>query len=363
MRKEELLVTYGEDVKPMVKELLEKARLAEGIQPGALIGMKPNLVVARPCQEGATTSPEIVAALIEYLQENGHKNLLILEGSWIGDSTRRAFKACGYEALSQKYGVPLFDTKGDTFTAKQSGGISMELSDKTLTVDFLINLPVLKGHCQTQVTGALKNLKGCISDAEKRHFHTLGLHKPIAHLNALIKTDFILVDSLCGDLDFEEGGNPVRMNRVLCGRDPVLVDAYIADAMGYDPYEIGYIKLAEELGVGSANLPEATVMTLRKDTTKAQKTSSRKVQQLAKYIEEKDACSACYANLIHALARLEDESGLHALKQGEICIGQGYRDVQKNGIGIGKCAAGLSQNIGGCPPAARQILEFLRKRG
>ncbi|HBU11928.1 MAG TPA: iron-sulfur cluster-binding protein [Clostridiales bacterium] len=360
MERNELLVTYGEDVKPMVRELLERARLAEDIPQGAKIGIKPNLVVARPCTEGATTSPEIAAALVEYLQEHGHRDLLILEGAWVGASTSRAFSVCGYEALSKRYGVPLFDTKQDSFTQRSSGGMAMQLSDKTLALDYLINLPVLKGHCQTKVTGALKNLKGCISDAEKRRFHTLGLHQPIAHLNTLIKTDFILVDSLCGDLDFEEGGNPVRMNRVLCGKDPVLVDAYIASAMGYDPYEIGYIKLAEQLSVGSADIEGATVSTIRKDSTKARGSSSRKVGQLAKAVDARDACSACYANLIHALARLEGEGKLRAFYKNKICIGQGFKGVEKDGVGVGNCAAGLSQNISGCPPDARRILAFLK---
>ena len=40
-------------------------------------------------------------------------NICILEGSWIGDRTSRAFKVCGYEDISEKYNVPLVDsTKG-----------------------------------------------------------------------------------------------------------------------------------------------------------------------------------------------------------------------------------------------------------
>ena len=42
----------------------------------------------------------------------------------------------------------------------------------------------------------------------------MGLHKPIAHLNTGIHQDFIVVDNICGDLDFEDGGNPVVMNRI-----------------------------------------------------------------------------------------------------------------------------------------------------
>ena len=49
-------------------------------------------------------------------------------------------------------------------------GAGMELSVCRCVQDFdyLINVPVLKGHCQTRVTCALKNMKGLIPNKEKR---------------------------------------------------------------------------------------------------------------------------------------------------------------------------------------------------
>lgn len=47
-----------------------------------------------------------------------------------------------------------------------------------------------------------------------------------------------MVDNICGDLDFEDGGNPVEMNRVLAAVDPVLMDAYVCDMMYYQVEEV-----------------------------------------------------------------------------------------------------------------------------
>jgi uncharacterized protein (DUF362 family) len=356
-----IIATYGQDPWKMTKDVLEKAKLEKMITKGALVGIKPNLVVAKPAHTGATTSPIIISALIEYLKEHGFSDLVIIESSWVGDSTKRAFKICGYEDISKKYNVPLFDVKQDTYTMKSFSGMNMEVSDKVLSLDFLINVPVLKGHCQTLVTGALKNIKGCISDREKRNFHTRGLHKPIAYLNKVIKQDFVLVDGICGDLDFEEGGNPVQMNRIFCGTDPVLMDSYIASNMGYKPYDINYIKIAEEIGVGSSDIDNAEVIVLDKDESIAKPSPSRKVQKLSQYVNAKDACSACYANLIQALARLDDEGLLHQFKNNTILIGQGYKAHEGSGIGIGKCTSGMCKTIGGCPPSTPAILDFLKK--
>ena len=80
----------------------------------------------------------------------------------------------------------------------------------------------------------------------------MGLHGPIAYLAAEIAPDFTVVDSICGDWDFEDGGNPVELNRILAATDPVLCDAYVCHFMGYEVEEVPYIKMAEALGAGDA---------------------------------------------------------------------------------------------------------------
>ncbi len=360
--KNKIIQTYGEDLRKMTREVLEKAELGRMIPKDAYIGIKPNLVVAKPSYSGATTSPLIVSALVEYLKEQGHDDIVILESAWAGESTKKAFRVCGYEEISQKYGVPLFDIKQDSYSIKTFKGMDMEISNKVLSLDFLINIPVLKGHCQTLITGALKNMKGCISDREKRRFHARGLHTPIAYVNKIIKQNFILVDGICGDLDYEEGGNPVQMNRIFCGTDPVLIDSYIADNIGYRPYDVEYIKIAEEIGVGSADIDSAEVVVLSRDESIAKPSPSRKVQELSRYVNAKDACSACYANLIRALSRLDEEGGLYRFKKNPVLIGQGYKGTEADGTGVGQCTSGICKSIGGCPPSTSAIIDFLKNQ-
>ena len=183
-----------------------------------------------------------------------------------------------------------------------------------MDIDYLINMPVLKGHCQTNVTCSLKNLKGCIPNTEKRKFHTMGLHKPIAYLSKVIKSNLILVDGLVGDLNFEEGGNPVQMNRIIAGVDPVLVDSYVTELMGYEISDVEYIEIADRIGVGSSDVDSANIVELNKDTIASKKIKfSRRIEYLSRYVDEKDACSACYGSLIHALERLDEKGKLGIL--------------------------------------------------
>ena len=359
MKSNELLMIYGTEYKEMAKQLLEAADLAGRIpDAGSRIGLKPNLVSPSEASWGATTHPEIVAGTIEYLKEHGFENLVILEGSWVGDKTAEAFEVCGYDRLVREYGVEFIDTQKDSFHTKDCAGMELEICDSVESLDFLINLPVLKGHCQTKITCALKNMKGLIPNREKRHFHGMGLHRPIAHLNVGIRQDFILVDNICGDLDFEDGGNPVVMNRLIAAVDPVLCDAYVCRMLNYETEEVPYLRMAEKLGVGNADLSRLEIRALNEPEQETVVPGERKIVELQDAVEEVESCSACYGYLIPALDRLKQEGLLEQLDT-RIAIGQGYQ--QKTGhLGIGRCTSCFEHSLKGCPPTEEQMYEFLK---
>ena len=359
MQKNEIQVIYGKDAHEMATRLMESCDLASMIgDRGRKIGLKPNLITSSTADYGAVTHPEIVIAVIEYLQDHGFNDIRIIESSWVGDDTRRAFAVNGYPQISKKYNVPLVDVKTDAYIKKTIDGITMELSKEAIGLDFLINLPVMKGHCQTLMTCALKNMKGLLSDRSKRMFHSLGLHKPIALLNKAIHQDFIIVDSMNGDLDFEEGGTPVYSYRMFAGADPLLMDCFCATQMGFSPEEIGYIRYSEKLQVGEWDLSKLKVTELNQAICIPARSTGR-ARQLEKYIRQDSACSACYANLINALARMDENGELRSLSGKDICIGQGFRGKSGSCIGIGNCTRLFGTNVPGCPPSASAIREKL----
>ena len=363
MKPEQITVIYGNDPFVMTQRLLERIALADQLPQGTRIALKPNLVVAKPADSGATTHPAIVAAIIAYLQEHGFQQLSIIEGSWLGEGTGRAFRICGYEELARQYGVPLVDLKGAPTVRRRLGELDLTICRPALETDFLINLPVLKAHCQTELTCALKNLKGCIPDGEKRRYHNLGLHRPIAALAAAIRPGLTIVDAIAGDLSFEEGGNPVPMDRIFAGTDPVLLDAYAASLIGLETAAVPYIGLAAGLGLGSADLSRMILDEINPAEKPSQPLRlTGQARDLAQWIEARQACSACYGSLIHALYRLKNQGGLAHLPR-PIRIGQGFRGVAGPGIGIGSCTQSCANHLPGCPPAAAAIVRFLSETG
>lgn len=350
---------FGTDYKEMTKKILAAADLAGRIgDKKTRIGIKPNLVVASPAQFGATTHPEVVAGIIEYLQERDFSNIIVTEGSWVGDRTALAFDYCGYHALTDQYGVPLVDTQKEKWHEVDCAGMKLQITDVVDRIDFLINVPVMKGHCQTKMTCALKNMKGLLPNREKSRFHRMGLHKPIAHLQKGIHQDFIVVDHICGDLDFEEGGNPVVRNCVMAATDPVLVDSYACHLMQYHVDEVPYIRMAEKLGVGTTDLSKAEIIRLNGDSEEEELPRQNRILEVSYAVEEVDSCSACYGNLVHALNLLREEGLLDKLKD-RIAIGQGMQG--KTGpLGIGRCTSGFDTCIMGCPPEPEKIYEELK---
>ncbi|QEN08674.1 DUF362 domain-containing protein [Oceanispirochaeta crateris] len=356
MTEDNILCWYGTDPFEAGRTLMEASGAWKTWSKTESIGLKPNLVVSKKASSGATTHPEFCGGIISFLQEQGFENLSILEGSWVGDRTERAFRICGYSELSKKYSVPLVDLqKDDSVTLEASNG-DYRICRSILELDRLINIPVLKGHCQTAMTCALKNLKGCIPDSEKQRYHREGLFQPIADLNEILKADLILVDALEGDPDFEEGGNPQTLNLFMAAFDPVLLDSYGCSLLGLNIDDVPYIGKAAVLGAGSTQLKSDTLIPLNKGEGLGSLQRSSMARSLSHHIHEKGACSACYASLMQAL-KIMSEKGLPIPET--VKIGQGFKGSSVEGIGIGQCLKGCSSSVPGCPPSAADIVNFL----
>lgn len=345
---------YGGDAHAMTLSLLEAANAIKRVPAGGSVALKPNLVIAGTPESGATTHPGVLSGAIEYFRDHGVKDISVIEGSWVGDETMRAMRRAGYDKVCAKYDVPFYDLKKDKTRPVNTAVGKIDVCCRALDAGLLVDLPVLKGHCQTVMTCALKNLKGCLPDREKRHFHAMGLTNPIAALGAALKPGLIIVDSICGDLNFEEGGTPVQTNRMYLGTDAVQIDAYGASLMGLRLDEVPYIELAEEYGGGSTRFEMADIVNLNAPTDAAgYPKPSGIVASLTRKVRQDRACSACFANLVRALYA----SGYG--KDLDICIGQGWQDKAFDGMGIGKCCKGATRCVMGCPPSAGAIADAL----
>lgn len=128
----------------------------------------------------------------------------------------------------------------------------------------IIHLPTVKTHVFTTITGAMKNAFGGLL-FEKRHYCHATIHETLVDLLMIQKEIHPGVFAVIDGTFAGEGAGPRCMkvherNLMLAGADQVAVDATSARLMGLDPFEIPYMRMAHEDGLGTAEAREIEVV-------------------------------------------------------------------------------------------------------
>jgi uncharacterized protein (DUF362 family) len=83
----------------------------------------------------------------------------------------------------------------------------------------------------------------------------------LAELAALLMPRFSVIDGFSGmQGEGPRHGVHMPLGTVIAGNNPVAVDAVAASLMGFEPMEIGYLRLAQAMGLGVADLSAITVV-------------------------------------------------------------------------------------------------------
>jgi len=250
------LVKY-ESSPESLRTALELSSGLDGVKGSDRVLIKPNLVALDDSfpmpRYGVLTTTRLVQDMVIVLKELGVDRITIAEGSSYGRNygvpTEGIFEALGYRALKDRYGVELTDLHKDPFTKTAFGDEILEVSERVLSTDFLINMPVMKTHLQAVVSLGLKNLKGCISmeSRKKCHASSESLDRYIAGYVEKLPPALTVIDGVYG---LEKGpfyyGKAVRMDVLVASRDALSADVAGAAVMGYLPEDIPHIRMCAE---------------------------------------------------------------------------------------------------------------------
>lgn len=142
-------------------------------------------------------------------------------------------------------------------------GPNVEVPEMFIGKDIL-HLPTMKTHGHTVTTGAVKNAFGGLLK-EVRHYGHKHIHEVLVDLlmmqRELHPSVFAVMDgAVAGD-----GAGPRTMvprvcNVLLASADPVALDAVAAKMMGFDPMQIGYLRMANDMGLGVADLGRVKIV-------------------------------------------------------------------------------------------------------
>jgi uncharacterized protein (DUF362 family) len=248
-----------ERVRSLVREAIDHlGGMSHFVRPGQTVLIKPNLTVYYSAEEGCTTDPLVVGALIELARKAGAARVQVAESSGEFLSSIECMRVTGMAAVAEKLRAELIDLGSDDVPSRTvtipSGEVlkSAPLPAPLLDADVIIDVPKAKNHHIEPITGALKNWVGVVNQKWRMHHH--GDEEHIARfmdIMTVTRPTLCVVDALiAGEGDGPIANLPRWCGCILASTDPVATDVAIARLLGRDWTKLGFAKAAEQRGLG-----------------------------------------------------------------------------------------------------------------
>jgi uncharacterized protein (DUF362 family)/Pyruvate/2-oxoacid:ferredoxin oxidoreductase delta subunit len=229
--------------------------------------LKPNLMMASAVEKAIITHPAFFRAVAGIVQDHGGRVLLVESPAM--ESVKRVISKGEYGPLVEELGitVPSAAERGVILNPRERRFRRFEVLRSVLDADIVINLPKLKTHGLTYITGATKNLFGLVPGLEKSRWHMkapgeqafaellLDLNEALMYGFSSPKPILHLVDAIIGQEGNGPGpsGIPREIGAVLASANPVAADYVAADLLGFDYRSVTSVLAGFErdLGVSS----------------------------------------------------------------------------------------------------------------
>lgn len=222
---------------------------------GKRVVLKPNMV---ELERGGVinTNPAVILAAVEAFRSLGAREVIVAEGPGHRRDNQYILVASGVYAVLKESGTRYVDLNNDSVRrVKLESSFtdlgSLYLPETVLDADLLVSMPKMKTHHWAGATLSMKNMFGVVPSAvygwPKNVLHWAGIDQSIVDINAaLAMPRFAIVDGVIG----MEGNGPIQGTArhsgvIVCGEDPVAVDATCARLMRLEPWKIGYLAAAE----------------------------------------------------------------------------------------------------------------------
>jgi len=263
-------------IKEMIRDVADKSMggMKNIVKPGDKVLIKINTVVPSPPNNGFTTDPRMLEALIELVKEQNPGRIQVGERCAQGADTMAAMIGCGIKDVTDRTGAELLPFDDVHFSMyKIDRPISFNefpVPDPVRDADVYIGLPKMKVHIHTTLTCALKLQFGNLPDYDwMARCHRDDIYQKIVNLTRAAKPTWFLVDSLYSC----QGNGPFSpypedlmkdFNTIFAGSDPVAVDTVAEALMDWDnpgknaPATVLAASPAEKLGTN--NLEEIEVL-------------------------------------------------------------------------------------------------------
>lgn len=228
------------------------------VKPGDTVLIKPNQTVFYSAEEGCTTDPLLVGALIRLAKEAGAARVQVAESSGGFFSSLQCMKITGMAAVAEREGAEVIDLGSDRVpnvtVPVPKGRVIKEvpLPKPLVEADVIIDAPKAKNHHIEPISGALKNWVGTVNQQWRDHHHgDLDMIERFVDIMTVARPALCVVDALiCGEGDGPIADLPRWGGCVLASTDPVATDVAICRLLGHDWRKLNFAKDAEAQGLG-----------------------------------------------------------------------------------------------------------------
>jgi len=245
------------------EELVRRAMAAIGgmerfVPKGSKVIVKPNMCIKAPASQGATTHPDVVAAVVKMALEAGASKVMVMDFPFQG-SSESVYDVCGVGPAVKAAGgemVPISRVKFIDTEIPQGVRLKQAaIYDDILKAEILINVPVAKTHMEAGVTLGLKNMMGTVDNRARFH---ISLDQAIVDLNTRIRPQLTIIDGIRVMIQGgPTGGSPDYLkdfNTIIASHDVVAADTYGLKFFNKTKDKIPYIGMAEKAGLGRSDI-------------------------------------------------------------------------------------------------------------
>jgi len=234
------------------------------VKQNQTVVIKPNIGWDTSPERAANTNPKLVSQIIKHCFDAGAKDVYVFDHTC--DNWTNCYSNSGIEKAAKDAGAKVVSGSSESYYQKVNVEKGKRLKETTvheliLESDVFINVPVLKNHGGAGLTISMKNLMGIVWD--RRFWHRNDLHQCIADFASFRKPDLNIIDAYSVMKTNGPRGvslaDVISLKSQIISTDMVAADSAAAKLFGKVPSEIDYIRIADEMKIGTMDLSKLKI--------------------------------------------------------------------------------------------------------
>lgn len=234
------------------------------VKKNQTVVIKPNIGWDAIPERAANSNPKLISQIIKHCFDAGAKQVYVFDHTC--DNWKSCYSTSGIEKAAKDAGAMVVPGNSESYYHHADIPNGKRLKEATvhelvLESDVFINVPILKSHGSAELTVSMKNLMGVVWD--RRYWHRNDLHQCIADFPTFRKPDLNIVDAY---FVMKKNGprgvsvaDVVALKSQIISADIVAADAAAAKLFGKDPTDIDYIKIANDMNIGTMDLSKLSI--------------------------------------------------------------------------------------------------------